>query len=365
MIGITIACALLSKGHRITIVAREFPSDQNSEQWSSPWAGAIWYPFENDWCEKNAQSRLEKETFEIWQRMKGNKNVQTDYLPKEVQNNLPLFGDSILAYVRTKRVTEEGNERNLNIPWWKDLVMNFSHHGRFQEFTSLSLHPTKYLESLLKHYQCDRLHLHRGTISSLFRAKEQFLSKADLIINASGLGSRYLADVNDQFVVPIRGQTIVLSKHISNLDKTSKDQINCLFVERSSSDDEMIYMISRAHSDQILLGGSAECGSFNTQPNQIQIKRILQDAQRFANHLGPDYENSILTPSILHTGVGLRPGRIGEFRLDWQEEKKDFDGKQFLPPVIHAYGFGKTGFQVSWGVAIKVLRMLEEHAKPL
>lgn len=366
MIGITIACALLSKGHRVKIVARDLPFDQKSEQCASPWAGAIWYPFEDEWMEKGKQSLMEKQTFQIWQKMKGEKDVKIDYLTKEFQDNLPLLNDDILAYVRTRRVIEQEQDYSspLKSPWWKDVVLDFcTIDQQYQDFTTLSLQPTEYLKCLFNHFASDRLTFHRGTTSSLNYAKEQFLPNANLIINASGIGARYLADVNDQLVTPIRGQTVVIKKQNSfNNHDQNQNQIQCLFVESTRTNNkDMIYIISRACSNEILLGGSAESGSFSTLPDKEQIARIMKNTKLYANHLDSDHQLSIINPSIVHTGVGLRPGRQGGSRLEWQDEKKDLDGKQILPPVIHAYGNGKTGFQVSWGVAIKVLRILEEH----
>ncbi|PWN36110.1 nucleotide-binding domain-containing protein [Meira miltonrushii] len=363
VIGITIACALLSKGHRVKIVTRDLPFEERSEQCASPWAGAIWYPFEDEWNETCKQSYFEKQTFEVMQRMKGDTNVKLDYLSQRFQDNLPIFSDDILAYSRTRRVLDQDRiSETLKIPWWKDVVVNFCEiDERVQDFTTFSLQPTEYLKRLLDHYKCDRLTFHRGTASSLARAKEQFLPNADLIINASGLGARYLADVNDKLVMPIRGQTIVIKKQSALEVNQGDDQIQSLFVEGTRDGHDMIYVISRADSDEILLGGSAEPDSFSTLPDKDQIQRIIQGTKQYSHHLCADLQKSITDPSIIHTGVGLRPGRKGGPRLDWQEEKKDINGKQILPPVIHAYGSGKTGFQVSWGVAIEVMRMVEEH----
>lgn len=369
MIGITITCALLSKGHRVTIVSRDLPFDERSEQCASPWAGAIWYPFENEWKEIGNQSLSEKQTFEIWQKMKGEKNKKLNYLSQGMQNNLPFLKDETLAYVRTRRLSDQNSiSETLKIPWWKDTVLDFCDIDKnTQDFTTISLQPSEYLKCLLEHYNCDRLTIHRGTISSLLHAKEQFLPNANLIINASGLGARYLADVNDKLVIPIRGQTVVVKKLRSLCQNSQNDeQIQCLFVEGTRSNDhDMIYAISRACSNEILLGGSAEIGSFSTLPYKDQIQRIMKNIKQYSNHLGVDEQASIMNPSIIHTGVGLRPGRKGGSRLEWQNEKKDCKGKQILPPVIHAYGFGKTGFQVSWGVAIEVIKMLQEHRKHL
>lgn len=367
VIGITIACALLSKGHRVKIVTRDLPFDERSEQCASPWAGAIWYPFEDEWNEQGKQSLLEKQTFEVWRKMKGDAIVKTDYLSQSFQNSLPVLDNDVLAYSRTRRVLDQGDKgEKFKSPWWKDVVLKFCDvDERVQDFTTISLQPTKYLKCLLDHYKCDRLSFHRGTASSLARAKEQFLPNANLIINASGLGARYLADVNDKLVTPIRGQTIVIKKQLSPEEiNQDEDQIQSLFVEGTRANDhDMIYVISRACSDEILLGGSAEPGSFRTLPDKNQIQRIMQGTKQYSSNLCANLEKSINNPLIVHTGVGLRPGRKGGSRLEWQDEKKDIHGKQILPPVIHAYGSGKTGFQVSWGVAIEVMRILDEHTK--
>lgn len=57
---------------------------------------------------------------------------------------------------------------------------------------------------------------------------------------------------------------------------------------------------------------------------------------------------------VIHDIVGRRPTRKGGMRL----EKETVAGNKC---VIHAYGLGGRGYELSWGVADRVAKLLTEH----
>lgn len=185
---------------------------------------------------------------------------------------------------------------------------------------------------------------------------------------------------------------------------------------------EVLYAIPRARSGELMLGGTEQYGTYDTKPDDAQTLRILQGMVAYCPWMriesadgkvivdgscrgaaedllanGHDRdgsssdsdENSHAGPSqvfrILSVGMGLRPSRKGGPRLEldangitpalvYRANGNDNghgngDGATSpvaLPsqiPVVHAYGFGKTGFQVSWGVAREVAGLVDAQVK--
>lgn len=66
--------------------------------------------------------------------------------------------------------------------------------------------------------------------------------------------------------------------------------------------------------------------------------------------------NVVEAPSIAGYAVGIRPAREGGFRVAKEEAKC---GRRDVP-LVHAYGFGGTGYAFAYGVAEKVLDWVRE-----
>jgi hypothetical protein len=60
--GLAIA-ATLPKHYEITIVARNLPGEPDSQEWASPWAGAVWMGIA-DSCE--AEQKMQLDAFAYW-----------------------------------------------------------------------------------------------------------------------------------------------------------------------------------------------------------------------------------------------------------------------------------------------------------
>lgn len=55
--------------------------------------------------------------------------------------------------------------------------------------------------------------------------------------------------------------------------------------------------------------------------------------------------------------VGRRPGRTGGMRL---EVGRKIDANGHTKPIVHAYGAGGRGYEISWGVAAEVLGLVRD-----
>jgi glycine/D-amino acid oxidase-like deaminating enzyme len=104
-------------------------------------------------------------------------------------------------------------------------------------------------------------------------------------------------------------------------------------------------------------GGTKEPDNWDPEPSS-EVRKILLD--KFAathpaivDHGGPENFR------VLRDIVGRRPTRKGGLRLE--AEQVSIPGKKDSRVVVHAYGLGGRGFELSWGVAERVLQLVEEQ----
>jgi D-amino-acid oxidase len=152
-------------------------------------------------------------------------------------------------------------------------------------------------------------------------------SVAPVVVNCSGLGARKL--VGDDELFPIRGQQLLVSN--PGLSE---------FLEVDTGESPNLIAIY-PHGDHVVLGGTAEPGSWSREPDPAAAEAIL--ARCAAVH--PLLKDA----AVLGHRVGLRPTRP-EIRL---EEEHIGTGR-----VIHNYGHGGAGVSVAWGCADTVLAMV-------
>lgn len=190
--------------------------------------------------------------------------------------------------------------------------------------------------------------------------------EAELIINATALGSKDLKDVQDETVYPIRGQTVLIrpSKKFQQSPKCiMKGPKNGNFgVEKSSKEDqEFTYIIPRAKSGQVICGGCAIPNEWSTELDEGLSKRILQRCIEVAPEIledgvDPLSEDAWKTIEIIGHGLGLRPARRGGLRLEL-EDLQSKDNQAYH--ILHAYGAGAGGYQSGYGTAVQALHLVD------
>jgi D-amino-acid oxidase len=146
-----------------------------------------------------------------------------------------------------------------------------------------------------------------------------------VVVNCSGLGAREV--VPDPTVVPVRGQVVVVEQ--IGLDEWIADE--------SDDDRPLTYVIPRI--DDIVLGGTAQEGDFDTEVDPATADGIL----RRATALVPGLAGA----RVLAHKVGLRPGRPA-VRLEADPARG----------VVHCYGHGGSGVTLSWGCAAEVVDLV-------
>jgi D-amino-acid oxidase len=143
---------------------------------------------------------------------------------------------------------------------------------------------------------------------------------APVVVNCTGIGAREL--VGDPGVIPVRGQIVV----VENPGITE-----FLVVEGTPA----TYFFPQGNT--VILGGTAEIGDDNTEPDPDTAKAIVERCVRL--------EPLLAGARIVGHRVGLRPTR-STVRLERAGR------------VIHNYGHGGAGVTVSWACAREVTAML-------
>lgn len=102
-----------------------------------------------------------------------------------------------------------------------------------------------------------------------------------------------------------------------------------------------------------IIGGTKEPNDWSATPSESVRQELLSKFE--ATHPTITKDGPF---RVLKDIVGRRPTRKGGIRLS---KEKLGAGKQ----IVHAYGLGGRGFELSWGVADAVLKLVEEDRSRL
>ncbi|KAF9545091.1 hypothetical protein EC957_011246 [Mortierella hygrophila] len=364
--GLSTALALLEKkNYSVKIYATHLPSDLSID-YTSPWAGAHWRSYAD--IADVAQQELDTATFNRLVHL-----ADTD--PKA--GIMYLSGHDFW----------DVKPKNFEDPWFKRLVKNYRHLKQEElppgvefgityttgtvnklhvsanayftyVFIHLSIHAPKYLKYLQEQILARGGSIDRATIPSLkalARAPHSADgSKADIIINCSGLGSRNLPGVHDHQMFPTRGQ-IVIVKVPDSLWPKAKQFTMERYAEGSAMGTGTITYVIPRDNGEIVLGGTMEHWNYQEAASEETTKAIVKRVVATKPDL---FSNA----TILRSCVGLRPNRRGGVRISAAVEQLDWNegwGDSKVVVVAHNYGHAGFGYQASVGCAAKVVEQVE------
>jgi D-amino-acid oxidase len=301
VVGLSCAVRLLEAGHRVDVVARDLPLETTSVV-----AAALWYPYRAYPFERvTAWSRVSYAAF--------------DDLAREAE-----------AGVRMLPGTELHRQRTPD-PWWRDAV---------PALTRVSAGRTPYVDAwsfvapvvdmpVYLPWLVARVELLGGTLTRMaLSALPDNDGGADVVVNATGLGARRLAE--DLTVRPVRGQVV-------HVHPVGPDGLDRWWLDGSVP----LYVVPRGR--EVVVGGTAEEGEWGRRPDPDVAERLLA--------LAADLVPGLHRARVVGHRVGLRPARP-EVRLEL--ERTPARGT----PVVHCYGHGGAGVTLSWGCADEVVRLV-------
>ncbi len=151
---------------------------------------------------------------------------------------------------------------------------------------------------------------------------EEAAGAAAVIVNCTGMGAREL--VPDNSLQPVRGQHVVVEN----------PGLVEFFMEDPFATEWTSWF---PHSQHVILGGIAQPGASDCQPDPAVSARIIERCAAL--------EPRLAGARVVEEQVGLRPGRetirVEEQRIDRAR-------------CIHNYGHGGSGVSLSWGCAREV-----------
>ncbi|KAK4152227.1 amino acid oxidase [Chaetomidium leptoderma] len=165
--------------------------------------------------------------------------------------------------------------------------------------------------------------------------KKKNNNKIAAVVNATGTGL-----VPDPDMTMTRGQTCLVAEEC---DAT---------VTRQNADGSWTFCVPRGFEGGTVIGGTKEVGNWAVEPSmEIRGKLLKKFGETYPKILGDKGEMTVLRDI-----VGRRPTRNGGPRIEGE----------VVPDagfVMHAYGLGGRGYELSWGVAEAVVEGVEKHTK--
>ena len=183
-----------------------------------------------------------------------------------------------------------------------------------------------YLRYLLERFTSAGRLVKQLVVNSL----EEATRVARTVLNCTGLGAREL--VGDVRMTPIRGQIVRVRN--PGLER-------CLLDEENPKG--LTYIVAR--SEDCILGGTAEEGRWDTEPDPEVAAAIVRRCVAL--------ERRLSSAPVLEHKAGLRPGRP-EIRL----EREDLANGACC---VHNYGHGGAGVTLSWGCAEEALELVQQR----
>lgn len=224
------------------------------------------------------------------------------------------------------------------------------------EYQTVVIHPLIYLQWLKDRLTASGVTFVRKELNHISDVRDT-VPQVDVVVNASGVGAKYLGGVQDDLVQELRGQTMLVRTNETTVicrRSVVPNPLTHYSAHQSLSGDVYAYSIPRLDGTAII-GGISQPGNTSTELDPALRDEILRRA-RLITAPGA-YPDKVEDLDIVQEIVGIRPGRIGGIRVE----------KEVLtvPPavgmrVVHAYGVGGTGYKYSAGVGKKVAELVDQ-----
>ncbi|KAJ6079107.1 hypothetical protein N7467_008860 [Penicillium canescens] len=326
VIGLTTALRIqqtLSPSQSILLVARDFPSD-TSVNYASPWAGAHYRPVPGSTHQALCEANQAQRTYEYMKRVaadepgsgvafiRGVEHLEAppaEYLDRQSVENVYSHLDGFRAL--------SGGEVPDGVVWGV-------------EYGTYVVNSPVYCAHLLRKFVLGGGEVKKFELVNLMEAFS-LARGVRTVVNCSGVG------IGDPRAFIIRGQTCLVRNPVSET------------ITRQNTDGSWSFCIPRPLDGGTIIGGTKEPHSWDPNPSLETRERLLANATKwfpFTPESGGKFD-------VIRDIVGRRPAREGGMRI---EVEKITDDRY----VVHGYGAGGRGFELSRGVAEDIAGLMLE-----
>ncbi|GEM11570.1 D-amino-acid oxidase [Rhodotorula toruloides] len=339
---------LLEAGYEVDVVARDWPDDPKTIEFTSPWAGAHHVAYGT-----GADMRLhelERTTFAAMSdMMRQDPSVPLHFAPQVEYREQP----------RPTGKDDELSQLGLISRYYPDFRWLEPHElpagvSYGAAFTHILIETPAYLPYLLRRFKSLGGRTHRcNSLNSLSDALDihPSLTRAKVVVNCTGLGARTL--VPDSAVYATRGQLVIVRAPWVTRGLMRSGPA------REGKPATYTYIIPRVESGTVVLGGCAEKNNWDPKPRPELAQDIKTRCLALCPELLPPHKRNGTTDdlTVLENAVGLRPTRHGGIRLELDSLPSRQGGRL---PVVHNYGHGGYGYQTSWGSANMAVELVRQ-----
>ncbi|KAK0633017.1 hypothetical protein B0T14DRAFT_560647 [Immersiella caudata] len=337
---IGLSCAIkLQANFTVTIVAKDFPAPFETIDpiaqinYTSPWGGA-----HNRWVPPSPSGENAREhafALTTWKHMRALRDVNPEsgitFMKGIEYLEAPSIEYTSLTEARAKELNMEG--------------FRLLQPGEFPDdrvkwgcvYDTWCVNPMVYCCFLLRKFTMGGGRIRKRELRDVAEVfalpPEDFgLGRVDAVVNASGYGIG--ADPN---MYVTKGQTCLVGDPCPAT------------LTRQNADGSWTFSVPRGYDGGTVIGGTKEVDDWGTRPSEEVREKLLGDFRETWPGVpaGRFY-------TVIADIVGRRPTRKGGPRIEGEAIK---DGHF----VMHAYGLGGRGYELSWGVAEEVAKRVEDH----
>lgn len=302
VIGLTTAVVLAEAGFGVTVLTRDLPADTTSAS-----AGAMWGPYLVE--PKDRVQIWAADSLRTFTRLAGMPGTGVRLVPGIEASRTTSAPPEFLEMLDDVRLCDQSKLPDGFVTGWR--------------YTVPLIDMDAYLPCLCQRLEAAGGSLHQQPVTNL----DQAARMAPIVVNATGLGARNLT--GDSELTPIRGQLVIVDN----------PGITEFFTEDTGWSPDLLHLYP--HGDRLVLGGIAQDGNWNLEPDADTARAIIQ---RCAT-INPRIANQ---PVRAHR-VGLRPTRP-TIRCEADPAVTGYR-------LLHNYGHGGAGVSLSWGCANEIHRL--------
>ncbi|KAL2011094.1 hypothetical protein VTN00DRAFT_3812 [Thermoascus crustaceus] len=320
VIGLTTALCIqqhLKPSQSVLIVAREFP-DATSINYTSPWGGAHYRPVPGTSPQLIREAKQAARTYDVFKRLAAEEPASSikflegiEHLEAPPPEYLEAVDSENNVYAHLDGFRQlSKDELPPGVKWGV-------------RYWTWSVNSPVYCAFLLRKFILKGGETKEYTLVTPMEAFE-LAKNVKTVVNCSGMG---FADPKS-FI--IRGQTCLVRNPCP------------VTVTRQNADGTWSFCIPRPLEGGTIIGGTKEPHDWHPNPRPETRARLLENASKWFPFT-PESQGKF---DVIRDIVGRRPAREGGVRIE--AEKLGVDGDN---TIVHAYGAGGRGYELSWGIA--------------